>query len=127
MTEVKNNRGKRARNKGNRYELEIIKKLKEIGYTGCKSTRSESRNMDSNNIDVIDTENKLPCYIQCKYTQNTPNYFDIKAGCSLIDKPYVVVWKKANPDGKRSSGEVAIVDLNYFLNLIKLPNNDTNE
>ena len=39
--------GAYSRNKGNAYERKIIKELTDIGYKGLKSSRSESKNLDS--------------------------------------------------------------------------------
>ena len=46
--------GKAARDKGIRFELEIIDRLKELGFTAI-STRSESRNLDNLGLDIIDS------------------------------------------------------------------------
>ena len=42
------------------------------------SARSVNKIADANKIDIVDTNNELPINLQCKYTQNMPNYFDIK-------------------------------------------------
>lgn len=111
---------KRSKAKGNNFELEIISKLKEIGYTGCVSARSQDKRADANKIDIVDMEGRLPVNIQSKYTANTPNYFAIKEACTDKDKPFVVIWKKATSDGSNSPGTVAIVDVDYFYHLLQL-------
>lgn len=109
---------KRSKTKGSSFELEVVNKLKEIGYIGCVSARSESRNADDNKIDIVDTTGELPVYVQCKYTANTPSYYNIKAECSATDKPFVVFWKKAMSDGSISPGTLVMCPAEYFYQLI---------
>ena len=68
---------KKSKNKGSAFETEVINRLKEIGYTGCVRAAGESKKADNNKIDIVDTDRKLPVNIQCKNTQNLPNYFTI--------------------------------------------------
>lgn len=105
--------GRKARRKGNSWELEVINALKEIGYPGCVSSRSESKRMDDAKVDIIDLEGKLPCHIQAKNTQNVPNYHKIEAECTLKDKPFVIALKQ---EGKKP---IAIVPMEFFYELIK--------
>lgn len=89
-TEKKRRNLKRNRTRGHDFERAIVSELKDIGYTGCVTSRSESKSMDDKKIDIIDTENKLPCHIQAKATMNTPDYFGIEKSCPLKDKPFVI-------------------------------------
>jgi hypothetical protein len=89
--------GAYSKNKGNRYELKIIKELTELGYDGLKSSRSESKSLDNDKIDIAqdkDAKNELPFYVQCKCTKNTPNVQEILEACPRKNKPLVVVWNK---------------------------------
>ena len=61
------NRNKQA---GGRWELDVIKDLKEMGYEAV-SSRSESRNAEARGIDII---TNFPYNIQCKASVNNPNY-----------------------------------------------------
>lgn len=117
-------KAKRNRTKGNGFEREIIKDLKEIGYEGCVSTRSQNRLMDKNKIDVCDMNDELPVYIQAKYTSVSPDYFKNRDACSFKDKPYSVIWKKSGKDGANSPGTIAIVDYDFFLELLKVYKNE---
>lgn len=110
---------KKSKQKGNAYELEIIHKLREIGYTGCVSSRSQNKLADADKIDIIDMNNQLPVNIQAKFTQNLPNYFDIKDACSDKDKPFCICWKKAGKNGESSRGQVAIIPIDYFYELLQ--------
>lgn len=109
---------KKSKNKGNAAELEIIHKLRELGYEGCVSSRSVNKLADANKIDIIDTNDELPCLIQVKYTQNTPNYFSISEACTDKSKPFTIFWKKATNDGTNSPGTVVMLPDWYFYNLI---------
>lgn len=110
---------KRSKQKGNGFELEIIHKLRDIGYTGCVSSRSQNKAADANKIDVVDMNNELPVNIQSKYTQNIPNYFDIRDACTDKTKPFCMIWKKAGKDGAQSRGTVAVIPVEYFYELLR--------
>lgn len=108
----------KSKRKGSGFELEVVHKLREIGYPGCVSSRSQDKMADANKIDIVDMDKELPVNIQCKYTQNLPNYFDIRDACSDKDKPYCLMWKKAGKNGEQSRGTVAIIPIEYFYQLI---------
>lgn len=111
--------GKRNKRKGNNFELQVIHKLIDIGYTGCVSSRSVNKLADANKIDIVDIKNELPVNIQTKNTLNTPNFFEIKDACSDKNKPFIIVWKKTGEKGHNSPGTIVMMDLDYFLQLIK--------
>lgn len=115
---------KRNKTKGNNFELEIINKLKSIGYNGCVSSRSQSKRTDDNKIDIIDLNNELPINIQTKYTLNTPNYFDIRSSCTDKSKPFTIIWKKTASSGSISPGIVAIIPVDFLYELLKLYKTD---
>lgn len=108
----------KSKRKGNNFELEIVHKLREIGYEGCVSSRSQDKLADANKIDVVDMNGELPVNIQSKYTQNLPNYFDIRDACTDKSKPFCMIWKKAGKDGEDSRGTVAIIPVDYFYQLL---------
>ncbi|MBO7211824.1 MAG: hypothetical protein J6V44_12570 [Methanobrevibacter sp.] len=83
--------GAYSKKKGNRYELKIAHELQELGFTGIVTSRSESKKMDDNKVDLIDTEGKLPISIQLKCTQSTPSYFKIQDECPIKDKPFCII------------------------------------
>jgi hypothetical protein len=108
----------RSKKKGSAYELEVIHKLREIGYKGCVSSRSQNKALDADKVDIYDMDGELPVNIQCKFTQNLPNYFDIKDACSDKDKPFCLCWKKAGKNGEQTIGQVAIIPIDYFYYLL---------
>ena len=106
---------KRSKNKGNKFELDIIKELTNLGFNGLKTSRSESRTLDNSKIDVVDTENVLDFYIQAKHTANTPSISKLNKDVGLKDKPLAIFWKIANV----SNEEYVIVPKDYFYKLIR--------
>ena len=76
--------GARNRARGNAYECKIAKELNELGFNVVTS-RSESKRMDDAKVDLIDLDNKLPCYLQLKKTTSTPSYFSIRES-TTVDK-----------------------------------------
>ena len=109
---------KKSKNKGSAFEAEVINHLKEIGYTCCVRAAGESKKADNNKIDIVDTDRKLPVNIQCKNTQNLPNYFTIRDACSDKSKPFVMAWKKAAEGGSVSPGTVFIIPDTLFYELL---------
>ena len=93
-TTFRSYQAKKSKNKGSKYELEIINELSELGYKGLVSSRSQNRNLDNAKIDIAETEDKLPFYCQCKATANTPNIEDISESCPYKDRPLIIFWKK---------------------------------
>lgn len=80
-----------SRNKGNRYEAQVVKELKELGYTGVKTSRSESKSADDNKVDIVDTEHKLPVNLQLKKTQSIPSYFKIRSESTVDPKTFAII------------------------------------
>lgn len=111
-------KAKQSKSKGNSWELDIVKDLKNIGYTGVCSARSLNKHLDNNKVDIADENNELPVYIQAKNLANFPNYYKIEQECPLKDKPFVIAYKKAYNDGTRSPEPLAIIPLKYFYQLI---------
>lgn len=116
-TDQKKKLGKQNKRKGNKFELDVVHKLNEIGYNTVTS-RSESKRTDDNKIDIYDLDGTLPINLQTKYTSNTPNYFSIRSQCSNTTKPFGIIWKKS-VTGENSPGTVAIIPVEFFYQLIK--------
>lgn len=124
-TEVKPKKKKSksySRTKGHSYETKIARELRELGYTGIVTSRSESKSTDDKKVDLIDTEGKFPYYVQLKCTQTTPSYHQISAECPLKDKPFILIWNKQVKKQTNicSVGEVVILPKEEFYKLIKL-------
>lgn len=117
---------KRNRTRGHDYERLIANELRELGFTGVVTSRSESKKMDDCKVDLMDPEGKLFFYPQLKTTINTPDYFGISKECPLKDKPFVIFWKKVKPTEStfRSEGEIIMMPKTFFYDLIKHYNYD---
>ena len=116
-------RGTGARNKakGNEYERKIAKELRDLGFEGVVTARSESKAVDNNKVDLIDTNGDLPCNIQLKKTVNTPQYFKIREESTVDPETFCLIWnrqEKANVNFM-SVGEVVFVPKTLFYKLIK--------
>ena len=118
----KKHTGAYAKRKGNNYELKIIKELTALGFEGLKSSRSESKNLDADKIDIAETiPNTLPFYVQCKCTKNTPSIAEIIKTCGRKDRPLVIIWNKQIDKGVNmgSDGEYVMMSKDFFYELIK--------
>ena len=107
---------KKSKSKGSRYELQIIKELTELGFYGLVTSRSESTRMDNSKVDIVDTENVMDCYIQCKATANTPNVEKITEECTRKERPLAIFWKKQKSSSKNP--EFVLIPKEYFYKLI---------
>lgn len=116
-TTFRSYQAKKSKQKGNGYELRIIKELTDLGFTGLKSSRSENRNLDNKKIDIADTENVMDCYIQCKATSNIPNVSKINQEVGLTDKPLAIFWNKQN--NSTILEEFVIIPKDYFYKLLQ--------
>ena len=110
-----------SRNKGAKYEQQIAKELRELGFDGVKTSRSESKSTDDNKIDIIDTKNKLPVNIQLKKTQSIPSYFKIRSESTVDPKSFAIIWNKQEKKETNicSVGECVIISKELFYELIK--------
>lgn len=100
-----------SKNKGNRFELETVDWLKDLGYT-AKSARSESKNLDDLGCDIVDNS---PFSIQCKHVErlSVPVHkllSDMKA--NNLERP-IVMHKRNN------KGVVVSMDLEVFRELLQ--------
>jgi len=103
--------GKRSRSAGIKWERQIIKELKSMGFNAV-SSRQESRSQDAAGNDIISDCN---FNIQCKCSCVTPN---INILSSMPDNhPPVILWKKTKRVDKnfKTIGEYAILKKEDFL------------
>ena len=114
---------------GSNYERTIVRELKEMGFSGVVTSRSESRNMDNSGVDIFDTRDNpeegyiLPIHIQCKNSQNNVNYHDLLTSELLPkNKPMVIFHKKTKKAGKRfmPRGEYVIMTKETFYEFLNL-------
>lgn len=110
-----------SKNKGSAYERKIAKELRELGFTGVVTSRSESKSKDDDKIDLIDKDGYLPIEIQLKSTQATPSYFKIREESSVDNKKFVIIWAKQEKKETNicTVGECAIISKELLYELIK--------
>lgn len=92
-TETKEKKKRNVKNnkrRGSDYERQIAKELRDIGFSGVVTSRSESKALDDMKVDLIDKEGKLPFYAQIKRCIKYPNYIEIRKQCPLKDKEFVL-------------------------------------
>ena len=82
-----------------------------------KSSREYSKFLDDRKVDIVDLDNQMSCYIQCKNTQSSPNIEKIIKECPLKEKPLVIFWKKSSASSKEH--EYVLMPKKYFYNLLK--------
>ena len=117
-----------SRTKGHNYETKIAKELRDLGFTEVVTSRSESKSMDDNKVDLIDKSNKLPCKIQLKATQSIPSYFKIRSESTVNPEEFVIIGSKQEKREVNivSVGEAVIMDKSLFYKLIKPYSNSQN-
>lgn len=122
--QTRKHNGSYSKNKGNRYEQKIARELREIGFTGVKTSRTQNKEADNNKVDIVDTENKLPVNIQIKKTQSIPSYFKIREESTVDPNTFCIIWAKQEKKEKNicTIGEVAIVPKEFFYEMLKLYN-----
>ena len=115
-TTFRSYQARKSKNKGSNWESEIVNRLKEIGYKDVCRAANESRNLDNSKVDIAGS---IECAIQAKHTQNLPNYFKIREACP-DPRPLTIFWKKTADANSISDGKVAVVDLDFFYELLKV-------
>ena len=80
-----------ARKKGHAYELVVRDFFKDLGFTECVSSRSESKNLDDKGVDLVYTG---PFWVQCKAVENLGSIHNILAKMPKDNKMNVVFHKK---------------------------------
>lgn len=85
------------------------------------TARNNSKAEDNNKVDIHDNKGNLPCKIQLKATQQTPQYFKIRSETTVNPDEFVIIWNKQEPREANivSVGEVVIVPKSLFYKLIK--------
>ena len=85
--------GKQNKQRGSNFERKIAKELRELGFTGCVTSRSESKSTDDNKVDIIDKNKQLPfdMQIQTKKTSSTPSYFGIREQSTVDNESFIII------------------------------------
>lgn len=121
MEKSKSSIGKANRRRGQNFEVKIVKELKQItGDEDLCTSRSESKRLDDQKIDIADPNNTLPFYCQMKSTQATPQIKKLNAEVGKKDKPLVIFWNAQEARDKKqiSKGEYCILPKELFYKLL---------
>ena len=116
-TTFRSYQAKKSKNKGGAWESEVVEILNSLGYETCRSA-GESKRLDDAKVDIADLKGDLDVAIQCKYTQNLPNYFKLRESCP-DKRPFCLLWKKVADVGSISEGSVAVIPSDFFFELLK--------
>lgn len=102
------------RNRGHRYERDVVRRLRDVGYTRACSSRSESHSLDAMNVDVCYTD---PILVQCKSTNKCVNYVEVLSSMpNKKDGRINVVFNKI--EGAKS--DYVILEASDFLEIISV-------
>lgn len=116
-TTFRSYQAKKSKNKGSAWESEVVEMLNSLGYETCRSA-GESKRLDDSKVDIADLKGDLDVAIQCKYTQNLPNYFKLRESCP-DPRPFCLLWKKVADMGSISEGSVAVIPSDFFFELLQ--------
>ena len=110
-----------SKNKGSRYEQQIAKELRELGFEGVKTSRAVNKEADNNKVDIVDTKNQLPFNIQLKKTLVAPQYFKIREESTVSPESFILFWAKQEKKETNicTVGECVTMDKQTFYQLIK--------
>ena len=107
-----------SRDKGHRFEREIVNVFKNLGYSKACTTRFSSKQLDNASVDI----DNIPYYVQCKsgYKRGL-NYSAILAKMKTqikeikdkIEYPLIILHKKTHKDF------LAVVEYDFFIKLLK--------
>ena len=116
-TTFRSYQAKKSKNKGSAFESEVVQALNSLGYETCRAA-GESKKLDNMKVDIADLKGDLEVAIQCKHTQNLPNYFKLEESCP-DPRPFCLLWKKVADVGSISDGSVAVIPLDFFYKLLE--------
>lgn len=101
-----------ARKKGNSYELKVAKKLKELGFLSCATSRFESKKTDDEGIDLV---NVHPLQIQIKAVERLGSVHAIINRIPRRKGKFNLLWHKRN-----HMGAIVAMSEEDFLTMLKL-------
>ena len=106
----------RNRTAGHDWEREVIKDLKDIGYSEAVSSRQASRETDNAGIDICNTDNLA---IQCKNTAKSLDYHKINKAMNT-DKHKIIMHKRTEKKGDRFivQGKYIVFEYEFAMQLL---------
>ena len=98
------------RDRGNGYERTLAIEMREIGYSDCVTSRSESKSRDDAGVDLCHTG----CLnIQAKYWKSAPAYHGVLAGMPNEPGQINCIFHK-----RAHKGEVVVLSKADFLEIV---------
>lgn len=127
MNDKKVLNGKRNRQSGHKWERDVAKVFRDLGYTHVVTTRSESRSRDAQKIDLINkdeaTNGRLPFNIQAKCSNTHVKYAKLLSEMPTNEGVMnIVLHRQTEKKDIRffTKRHYAIMFMEDFLELIKL-------
>lgn len=118
--------GKRNKQAGNAHEVQVVKKLKEVGYKHVATSRACNKIRDGEKVDVCNTDEskygRLPFNFQCKTLSKPAPYGKILDEMPEGDEINVLIHKQTKKDkaGRfQHRGTYAIMAVDDFYDIIK--------
>lgn len=96
MDEVKKKKKAQGRPKGHGFERTLMNLFIRLGWTRCKTSRSESRNRDDLKVDLCFSE---PFNVQAKAVENLGSPHKFLAEMPKEEGMINLVWHKKNHQG----------------------------
>lgn len=103
---------KSPRAKGHKYELDVIKLFKDLGWKECVSSRSESKRLDDAGIDICYSK---PFNIQAKAVEKLGNLHDVLIKMPKKTGEFNLVFHKRN-----YKGSIVAMSQEDFITILQL-------
>lgn len=103
------------RTAGNNYERET-RKWYERWFPNAVTSRNESRTKDAGKVDIIGI---APLEVQCKYTKNYPNFYELLEEME-VGNNYAVIHHKKNVGKGKGKEEIVVVGIDTWGEIIDM-------
>jgi hypothetical protein len=101
----------RNRDKGHRFEREVMNLFKDLGYP-CTTSRYSSKEKDDSGIDLCGID---PWHIQCKFVDRLGSYHSVLDDMPDIEGRYKLLFHK-----RSRSGTVVAMPLEDFTEIVQM-------
>ncbi len=119
--------GSRNRTAGHKWERDVAKLFRDMGFSHVVTSRSENKKRDADKIDLMNTDELengvFPWSVQCKTLNTTATYPKLLSEMKELAGAVKVVIHRQTKKSKSGkfveTGRYACLYLNDFLNLIE--------
>lgn len=101
-----------AKKKGNKYECDIAKVFRDLGYSHCQTARYESKFLDDNKVDLTNTGS---FHVQTKAQEKSPPYHTLLKEMLQREGKRNIIFHKRN-----RKGTVVVMSQEDFIDILKL-------